>query len=268
VETVDAPHAADLEVAHRLATLASRVALPFFHGKNRSWQKADGTDVGDADMAVDAALIKALSQLRPEDAILSEESPARGGQSGRTWILDPVDGTYAFIAREPGWGTNVALEVDGEIVLGVVTRPVLQQRLWAMRGFGAFASSDLDGALGPATKLQVSGTFGVDAARVSGWPDDEPDVVRLRSCGRWADADTSIVPQLLAGEIDAVLGGRAGPWDFAPAVVLVREAGGAFHDRYGGSSIYLGSALMTNGSIDTSLRAVLGWPENRGTSRQ
>lgn len=263
VERVDPPYAADLKVAHRLATLACQVALPFFHGENRSWRKADGTDVGDADMAVDAALTRALEQLRPDDAILSEESPSRRGNNGRTWVLDPVDGTYAFIAHEPGWGTNVALEVDGEIVLGVVTRPILQQRLWAVRGGGAFASSDLDGTLGRATKLRVSRTSEVGASRVSGWPDDDPDVVKLRSCGRWADADMSIVPQLLTGEIDAVLGARAGPWDFAPAVVLVREAGGAFHDRRGGSSIYLGAALMTNGSIDLSLRELLGWPRPR-----
>lgn len=67
----------------------------------------------------------------------------------------------------------------------------------------------MDGTLGPATELHVSRTSDVGASRVSGWPQDDPDVVELRSSGQWVDADMSIVPQLLAREIDAVLGARA-----------------------------------------------------------
>ncbi|HEV2368957.1 MAG TPA: inositol monophosphatase family protein, partial [Acidimicrobiales bacterium] len=123
----------DLALAHALADRAAEVALGYFRRETRSRLKADGTPVGEADMAVEKVLLESLADARPGDAVLSEESGTRGA-SARRWIVDPIDGTVPFLAGDPEWGTHVVLEVSGEIVIGVVTRPALDRRYWAQRG--------------------------------------------------------------------------------------------------------------------------------------
>ena len=87
--------------------------------------------MSEADLEVDRRLLEALLAAQPEDAVLSEESGRARGTSPRRWILDPIDGTFNFVEAKPAWGTHVALEVDGELVLGLITRPVHEQRWWA-----------------------------------------------------------------------------------------------------------------------------------------
>jgi histidinol-phosphatase len=170
----------------------------------------------------------------------------------RIWIIDPVDGTHEFVAGNHDWGTNVALQVDGEITLGVVSRPLLGETWWAVRGGGAYREN----AAG-ITPLRVSMREQVSQCTVTGWPEDEASgfLDRLRAKFAWTPARMDVVPRLLIGEIQAVIGLRAGPWDFAPAVVLVEEAGGSFVDLNGGRSIYGGAAILTNGRVNAHIRA-------------
>jgi len=126
----------DLELAQRLAGAGAEVALGYFGGINRTQIKPDGTPVGEADLAVDRLVLEGLERWRPGDGVLSEESGERPG-GARRWIVDPIDGTTVFLAGEPHWGTHLALEQDGEIVVAVVSRPVLGELWWAVRGRGA-----------------------------------------------------------------------------------------------------------------------------------
>lgn len=250
----------DLEVAHRLASVAAEVAVPYFHGSNQTWTKHDGSPVGEADLAADHAIRALLKELGPQDGVLSEELPELASASGRRWIIDPVDGTYAFVAGLPDWGTNIALEVDGEIVLGIVTRPLLQRRWWATAGQGAYSARDVDGDLTAPQRLSMSTTAVLAESRLSGWPDDDARgmVARLRDVGTWVEADMTLFTQLMAGQLEAFVGFGGGAWDFAPAVVIVTEAGGTFSDLHGGRSVHKGCGLMTNGAIDSELRRHLG----------
>jgi histidinol-phosphatase len=125
----------DLAFGRELARAAAPIALGFF-GSTTSYLKDDGTPVGDADLAVDRMLTAMIRSTYPKDAILSEESDPIG-HSSRRWILDPVDGTVPFLASEQEWGTHIALEVDGEVVLGIVTRPMRSEIVWASRNCGA-----------------------------------------------------------------------------------------------------------------------------------
>lgn len=156
----------DLQLALRLADEASRVALSFFSGDAESRLKADGTVVTDADLAVERSLCADLALERPDDAVLGEEFGA-AGHGRRRWILDPIDGTRNFVAGRPDWGVHIALEDHGEIVVGVVTRPVLGRRWWAGRGSGAFVGH-LD-SKGAPTLLRVSERDSVVDGRISGW---------------------------------------------------------------------------------------------------
>jgi histidinol-phosphatase len=120
--------------------LAAGLALAHFESGVSAALKADGTQVTEADGAVERLLRKRLSRARPEDAFLGEEL-GRSGDSDRLWILDPIDGTRFFSRGDPNWRIHVALEVAGSTRLAVVTSPALRRCWWATRGGGAFESS-------------------------------------------------------------------------------------------------------------------------------
>src|SRR5262249_5683638 len=133
------PFRADLDIARQLAVLASEIALRYFQCGVSAETKRDGTPVTVADREVERALLQALTLFRPGDAALGEELGARGS-STRRWLLDPIDGTFNFVRGNSQWGTHIALEVEGHIILGVITRPAQGLIWWACRGCGAYRS--------------------------------------------------------------------------------------------------------------------------------
>jgi histidinol-phosphatase len=250
----------DLVLAHRLADLAATVAVPHFERGVDTIVKADGTPVSEADLEVDRELVAMLRRERPDDAVLSEESGETSGASasgsGRRWILDPIDGTFNFVVGDPTWGTHVALEEDGEIVLGIVTRPVRDERWWATRGGGAFRGTGVAGD--PAAPVRVSGGLDLAAARVTVWTNQPDEVIdRLERGTVLLEGSLDSVLQVIGGELEAVVGADGAIWDHAPAVVLIAEAGGTYRDRDGGRRADRGPSLYTNGVIDTALAALL-----------
>ena len=92
--------------------------------------KPDLTPVTDADEAVEESIRRTLSRVRSRDAVTGEEQGSTG-HSQRRWIVDPIDGTKNFVRGVPVWATLIALAVDDEVVLGVVSAPLLQRRWWA-----------------------------------------------------------------------------------------------------------------------------------------
>jgi len=125
-----------LRFARALAADAAQVALHHFRSGVRTRSKPDGTRVTDADLAVEAFLIERLQARTPELGILSEECGA-AFRGRRRWVLDPIDGTAWFARGAETWGTHIALEEQGEVLLGVVSRPATGQCVWAVRGGGA-----------------------------------------------------------------------------------------------------------------------------------
>ena len=110
----------DLAFAHELADIADEIAMPLFVRPTRFHHKDDGSLVGDADVSINERLVDHIATHRPDDAILSEEA-GQTASASRRWIIDPIDGTDAFLAGESHWGTHIALQVDDEVVLAVVT---------------------------------------------------------------------------------------------------------------------------------------------------
>lgn len=242
----------DLAFAHRLADLASEVSLEYFHRGVETLIKEDSTPVSEADLETDRRMVELLKRERPGDAILSEES-GTFGDGARRWILDPIDGTFNFVEREPAWGNHIALEVDGELVLGLITRPVYEQRWWATTGSGAFRRDD---GAGP-TRLRVSTTSAIDGCRVCVWSQASAEDV-----DRWGESlvrpsTLDNVLEVIQGDLDAVLNTRGAYWDNAPAIVLVSEAGGRYRDPDGGLRPDLKPCRYTNGRIDGAIDAFL-----------
>lgn len=119
---------AEIALAQRLADAARAEIVPLFRTGIGSERKEDRSPVTEADRAAEVAMRRLIKAEFPRDAVHGEEFGAEPGTSGRTWVLDPVDGTTAFMAGRPIFGTLIALVVEGWPVLGLIDQPVLQER--------------------------------------------------------------------------------------------------------------------------------------------
>jgi histidinol phosphatase-like enzyme (inositol monophosphatase family) len=118
----------DIALALRLADAAGEVIRPHFRSGISSERKDDATPVTIADREAEEAMRLILKAEAPRDAVIGEEFGDEQGTSGRSWVLDPIDGTVSFIAGRPIFGTLIALVVDGFPVLGVIDQPILKER--------------------------------------------------------------------------------------------------------------------------------------------
>ncbi|RZF65397.1 histidinol-phosphatase [Sphingomonas populi] len=120
--------AADLDLATALAEAAGAAIRPYYRKPAGLEAKDDASPVTLADRAAEAAMRALIEQRFPDDAIIGEEYGVREGTSGRAWVLDPIDGTRAFISGRPIFGTLIALVAEGWPVLGVLDQPILGER--------------------------------------------------------------------------------------------------------------------------------------------
>ena len=119
---------ADMELALRLADAAAGAIRPHFRAGLTSERKDDATPVTLADRAAEEAMRRMLKVEAPRDTVIGEEFAAENGDSGRSWVLDPIDGTTSFLAGRPIFGTLIALVIEGWPVLGVIDQPILGER--------------------------------------------------------------------------------------------------------------------------------------------
>jgi histidinol-phosphatase len=255
------PHTADLALALRLADAADAVTLHHFTGGAVDHEiKPDGSPVSAADLAVERRISEIVAAERPGDGVLGEEVGA-SGPPARRWILDGIDGTVLFVVGRRGWATEIALEVDGDVVLGVTSGPADGRRWWASRGGGAWHRRTAGGVGAGATepeRLRVSDTD-LAGGRYTAIPPREaldPAGARLLDAlGAAAEPGGLYVPPaehgalfVADGRAEACLQAGGGPWDFAALAVIVEEAGGRFSDLAGRHDIYGGGpALFSNG---------------------
>ncbi|MBT5398385.1 MAG: histidinol phosphatase [Micrococcales bacterium] len=142
----------DIELLQVLASAADEISLARFRALDLVVEaKPDRTPVTDADKAVEGKLRELLKLYRPTDEVIGEEMD-KTGDSNRSWIIDPIDGTANYLRGVPIWGTLIALRVDGEITTSIISAPALGRRWWAGKGRGAF-TKDIDGSV---RKIAVS----------------------------------------------------------------------------------------------------------------
>ena len=125
---------AELALALRLADAAGAAIRPHFRSGLQSERKDDASPVTIADRAAEEAMRRILKAEVPRDGVIGEEFGTEEGNSGRTWVLDPIDGTVSFLAGRPIFGTLIALLVDGWPVLGVIDQPILGERWTGVSG--------------------------------------------------------------------------------------------------------------------------------------
>jgi myo-inositol-1(or 4)-monophosphatase len=198
------------------------IAMKFFRGTFKSWTKGKGdSPVSEADIAVNDLLRERLPVSG--DGWLSEESEndATRLDARRVWVVDPIDGTRAYIAGRKDWSISVALVEAGRPVVAAVFAPAADEMFLATAGGGA----DCNGA-----PIRVSAGAGLDGARVAG-PNRLLDWIAGRHPGLVAMPRVhSLALRLVRvaqAELDgAIAGGHAHDWDLAAADLLVHEAGG------------------------------------------
>lgn len=262
----------DLALALELAGVADAISLAAFAGDLRVERKADGSPVTEADREVERELRARLAAARPADAVVGEEYGADlGGE--RRWFLDPIDGTRNFVRGIPVWGTLIGLEAQGAVRVGVVSAPALGRRWWAVRGGGAFTSGPGRGAGDPtaaaggaARRLRVSAVDDLGGAQLSydsvpGFAVrglEERFVALLRRCARSRGFGDFWGHVLVAeGCVEVAVEPEVSPWDLAPLIVIVEEAGGRFTDLDGRARVDGGSAVSTNGRLHEAVLAAL-----------
>lgn len=119
---------ADIALAKRLADAAGDAIRPHFRADVGCERKEDASPVTVADRAAEEAMRRILKAEVPRDGIIGEEFGAEEGATGRSWVLDPIDGTTSFLVGRPIFGTLIALVVDGWPVLGIIDQPILKER--------------------------------------------------------------------------------------------------------------------------------------------
>ncbi|MFZ5748705.1 MAG: histidinol-phosphatase [Pseudomonadota bacterium] len=124
----------DIALAERLADAAGAAIRPYFRAAHGLEAKEDASPVTLADRAAEDAMRRILIAERPMDGIVGEEFGMREGTSGRVWVLDPIDGTRAFISGRPIFGTLIALMDDGWPMLGVIDQPIVRERWLGVTG--------------------------------------------------------------------------------------------------------------------------------------
>jgi histidinol-phosphatase len=257
----------DLELALELADVADAITLARFRAEDLVVEtKPDLTPVSEADRDVEQALRQRLAGVRPHDTVVGEEYG--GGEAGprppaRRWIVDPIDGTKGYVRGMPVWATLLALEQEGEMVVGIVSAPALGRRWWAARGAGAF-TTDVSG--GEPRAVRVSGIHELgDAQMCFGGFEEWRQTDRLdgllalaERCWRTRGYGDFWQYMLVAeGAAEIALDPAVSIWDVAAPMVIVQEAGGRFTDLSGAPSAAGGSGIATNGVLHEAARRIL-----------
>jgi histidinol phosphatase-like enzyme (inositol monophosphatase family) len=230
----------DLMLANRLADAAGVAIRPFFRSDFAHEAKSDASPVTEADRAAETAIRAILATECPDDAIIGEEFGEKSGTSGRTWVLDPIDGTISFMAGRPIFGTLIALMEDDWPVLGVIDQCIGGERWIGATG----RETTLNGK---PVRTRVCREL-KDAVLASSGPQYFDDHSAEHFMALAAKTNKRMVwggdcynyALLATGQIDLVVESGLKLHDFAALVPIVEGAGGMMCD-WNGDPLHAGS---------------------------
>ena len=243
--------------AHAMADAARAAVLPYFRADgliadNKAGQGFD--PVTEGDRAAERAMRSVLAEMRPQDAILGEEFGHTEGASGLTWVLDPIDGTRAFLSGAPTWGVLIALSDESGPLYGLIDQPYIGERFE-----GGFGVSRMTGPQGERA-LRVRGSREIsEAILFTTFPEvgsiEEgaafravADKVRLTRYGM----DCYAYALLAAGQIDLVVEAGLNAYDIQAPIAVIEAAGGIVTDWRGGPAHAGGRVLAAAGRAQHS----------------
>jgi histidinol-phosphatase len=250
-----------LDFAIETAYLAGRLTLGYFHGEMRPEFKSDDTPVTVADQQAEALIRQRIEKKYPEHSIIGEEYGASIGENdSHKWIIDPIDGTKSFIHGVPLYGVLIGLEIEGNVEVGVVYFPALDEMVAAATGNGCYFN---------ARPVRVSQVKSLDRATVA-----FTDAGSFEMCNRgaawekiqkaawfragWGDAYGHCL--VATGRIELMLDPIMNVWDCAPFPPILKEAGGYFGDWKGNLTIHGNEAMSTTPDLLPEVLGLIATP--------
>ena len=219
----------ELQVASAAAREAGTVLKKQFGAATNVKKKGRIDLVTDSDLQAEKIILEMISAHFSSDHVIAEESGSRGASSERTWLIDPLDGTTNFAHGFPFFAVSIALEFRGNIVLGIVYNPHLEEYFEAVKGSGAFLNG---------RPIAVSKTREInDSLLATGFPYDIQDHTEdvLHLFGRMIKKAQGVrrpgsaaldLCYVACGRIDGFWEKGLQPWDTAAGTIIVKEAGG------------------------------------------
>jgi histidinol phosphatase-like enzyme (inositol monophosphatase family) len=247
-----------LSFAQDLAHAAGLVTLEHFGGVLASEEKRDGTPVTVADRAAEALLRRRIEARYPDHGVLGEEYGASNPDAPVQWILDPIDGTRSFMRGVPLYGVLIGVQEEGRPSVGVAHFPALGETVAAAMGLGCSwngrpARVSRVSELARSTVLTTDPLLLLDDALRPGWE----RMVRAATLARtWGDCYGHVL--VATGRAEVMVDPVLSPWDAAPFVPILVEAGGLFTDRSGVARADGGSGISSNGLLHPEILALLG----------
>src|SRR3954447_6664547 len=230
----------DVELASDAARHGAAILLKHWEqlGKEDADLKSRNDWVSRADRESEAAIVALIREHCPDDSILGEEGGfSAEGTSGRTWIIDPLDGTSNYLQHFPMWSISIGVKTGDEITAGVVHEPLRDLFFTAERGAGAFRNGE---------RMHVSNQETLDSSFLAtGFPFRAQqfvsvycaifqEVISVAKGVRRAGSAALDLAYTAAGIFDGFFELHLSPWDIAAGSLLVTEAGGVFTDFSGG----------------------------------
>jgi histidinol-phosphatase len=248
----------ELKAALDAAEQAAVIARSLYQHNIEVRIKADKSPVTEADVRCEIAIREILEARFPSYGFFGEETGSRDENAENLWLVDPIDGTKAFVREYPMFSTQIALMRRGEIVLGVSSAPVYGELCFAERGCGAYLNGK---------SVEVSQIAILESAALSSG--NMKTLATGRQWGRYGELVAKVsrirgygdflhYHLLASGKIDAVIESDVNILDIAACVAIVNEAGGRFTEL-GGTPITLQSTsvLATNGRLHEPVLAAL-----------
>lgn len=236
-----------LAFADAMADAARAAVLPYFRAAHGVSDKGGGRfdPVTEADTAAELAMRALIEREFPEHGIYGEEFGRRGGDSGYEWVLDPIDGTRAFIAGLPTWGVLIALTYEGRPIVGVMDQPYLDERYrgWndgadvVARGVRRALKTRACAALGDAI-LSSTDAFLFEGAEAAAFTKMRAGV-KLTRYGY----DCYAYAMIAAGHMDCVIESGLKPFDIDALIPIITGAGGGVVNWDGGDASAGGRVL-------------------------
>nr|WP_246226285.1 3'(2'),5'-bisphosphate nucleotidase CysQ [Chelativorans xinjiangense] len=241
----------ELSLIAQAADEAGRIAMRYFRRDPDVWWKEGQSPVSEADLEVDRFLRRTLTEARPAYGWLSEETVDDEERLGarRTFVVDPIDGTRAFLGGRDIWCVSIAVVEDGRAIAGVLDCPARGERFTATRGAGAWRNGQ------PITVRQAQPEL-VLAGPKAMMKDLPPDVHARVAPHPYVPSLAYRVAMVAEGRLDATfIKPSSHDWDLAAADVILGEAGGSIVDgarrrpRYAGPNPRLGALAAGSGLL-------------------
>jgi histidinol-phosphatase len=252
----------DLELALQMADVADELSMSRYRALDLSIEtKPDFTPVTEADRAVEVALRELLASKRPADGVIGEEFPNTNEAASRTWIIDPIDATKNYVRGVPVWGTLIALAIDGEPVVGVVSAPAMGRRWWASPEDGAF-TKDVDGSV---RKISPSKVQSLSDASFSysdpiGWDLLGKDSLAKITNAVWRTrgyGDFWSHLLVAEGAVDIAIEPELQNYDMAAFIAVANAAGCKVTGIKGQTAMQAGHAITTNALLHDQVLKLL-----------